>query len=66
VSRSRSRAALAAIALTASGLACLAPVLFTTRPVTVGLFLAGAGLVLAGVALSAALLPGLLRCRGRE
>ena len=66
MSRIRLRAALSAIALTASGLVCLAPVLFTTRPATVGLFLAGVPLLLAGVLLSAALLPGLLRRRGPE
>jgi hypothetical protein len=63
VSSSGSRAPYAAIALTAVGLCCLAPIVFATGPVTVGLFMAGVFLVLAGVVLSAVLLPGLLRRR---
>jgi hypothetical protein len=52
---------LAAIGLTAAGLCCLVPVLVAPGPGTVGLFMAGVLLVLAGVVLSAVLLPGLLR-----
>ena len=59
--RARSRAAFAAIVLTATGLGCLVPVLVKAGPVTVGLFMAGVLLVLAGVVLSAVLLPGMLR-----
>lgn len=61
MTRFRSRAPLAAVVLTATGLGCLVPVLVKAGPVTVGLFMAGVLLVLAGVVLSAVLLPGILR-----
>jgi len=60
VKRVRSRGVVAAIALTATGLCCLVPVLVKAGPVTVGVFMAGVLLVIAGVVLSAILLPGML------
>lgn len=53
-----------AVGLTIAGLVCLAPVLIATGPITLGLFMLGALLVLSGVSLSAV---GLLRSRrGRD
>jgi hypothetical protein len=66
VSGSGSRRSFTAIALTAAGLCCIAPAVFSAGPVTVGLFMAGVVLVLAGVLVSALSLPALLRRRGRD
>jgi len=66
LSRPGSRASLVAIALTAAGLCCVAPAIFTAGPAIVGLFMAGVVLVLAGVLVSAVSLPALLRRHGRD
>lgn len=63
MTRPRSRTSLAAIALTAAGLCCIAPATFAAGPVTVGLFMAGVVLVFAGVLVAAVSLPALLRRR---
>ena len=65
--RARTRRALrAATLVTVAGLACLAPVLFTLGPITLGLFMLGVLLVAAGVGTSALLLARALRARRSE
>jgi len=56
----------AATLVTVAGLACLAPVLFTLGPITVGLFMLGVLLVAAGVVASGLLLARALRARRSE